>query len=98
MPPDTQDNTMISVVKLKNNDTLVLGGLITDDKQLRVNGVPVLKEIPIIKYLFSSKEKITSKKELVFIITPHIIDLNKTKTLKDYGYKNLPSIEDLNVR
>jgi general secretion pathway protein D len=98
MPPDTQDNTMISVVKLKNNDTLVLGGLITDDKQLKVNGVPVLKEIPIIKYLFSSREKISTKKELVFIITPHIIDLNTTKTLKDYGFKTLPSIEDLNVR
>ncbi|ACM93393.1 type II and III secretion system protein [Nautilia profundicola AmH] len=98
MPPDTQDNTMISVVKLKDNDTLVLGGLITDDKQLKVNGVPVLKEIPIIKYLFSSREEITTKKELVFVITPHIIDLKQKKTLRDYGYKKLPSLEDLNVR
>ena len=98
MPPDTQDNTMISVVKLKNNDTLVLGGLITDDKQLKVNGVPVLKEIPLVKYLFSSREKITNKKELVFVITPHIIDLNDTKTLKDYGYTKLPDLEDLNVK
>ncbi|GAB6074011.1 type II secretion system protein GspD [Nautilia lithotrophica] len=98
MPPDTQDNTMISVVKLKDNDTLVLGGLITDDKQLRVNGVPVLKEIPIIKYLFSSREEITTKKELVFVITPHIIDLREKKTLKDYGYKRLPSLEELNVK
>jgi general secretion pathway protein D len=98
MPPDTQDNTMISVVKLKDNDTLVLGGLITDDKQLEVNGVPVLKEIPILKYLFSSREEITSKKELVFVITPHIIDLNQKKTLKDYGYSKLPSLEDLNVK
>jgi general secretion pathway protein D len=98
MPPDTQDNTMISVVKLKNNDTLVLGGLITDDKQMNVNGIPVLKEIPILKYLFSSKEKITTKKELVFIITPHIIDFNKTKKLRDFGFKKLPSLEDLDVR
>ncbi|AZV47064.1 type II protein secretion system D protein [Nautilia sp. PV-1] len=98
MPPDTQDNTMISVVKLQNNDTLVLGGLITDDKQLKVNGVPVLKEIPILKYLFSSREEITNKKELVFIITPHIINLNDKKTLKDYGYKKLPNLEELNVK
>lgn len=98
MPPDTQDNTMISVVKLKDNTTLVLGGLITDDRQLKVNGVPVLKEIPLIKYLFSSREKITTKKELVFVITPHIIDLNKTMSLKDYGYKKLPDLEELNVK
>jgi len=98
MPPDTQENTLISVVRLKDGDTLVLGGLITDDKQLKINGIPILREIPLIKYLFSSKEKITTKKELVFVITPHIIDLNKKNTLIDYGFKKLPSLEELDVR
>jgi len=86
MPPDTKDNTMLSVVKVKDNDTIVLGGLISDDQSLKVNGVPILKEIPLIKYLFSSKEKITNKKELVFVITPHIINLKKKKTLRDLGF------------
>ena len=86
MPPDTKDNTMLSVVKLKDNQTLVLGGLITNDKTLQVNGVPVLKEIPLIKYLFSSKEEVTSRKELVFVITPHVIDIKKKKTLRDLGF------------
>ena len=86
MPPDTKDNTIFSVVKLKDNDTLVLGGLITNDKNLNVNGVPILKEIPLIKYLFSSKEEITNKRELVFVITPHIIDFKNKKTLKDLGF------------
>ncbi len=98
MPPDTKDNTLMSVVKLKNNQTLVLGGLITSDNHLEVNGVPVLKEIPLVKYLFSSREKVTDKKELVFVITPHIIDLNAKKTLKDYGFDKIPSLEELNVR
>jgi general secretion pathway protein D len=98
MPPDTQDNTMMSVVKLRDNETLILGGLITDDNTLRVNGVPVLKEIPIIKYLFSSKEKITTKKELVFVITPHIIDLNKKFSVKKYGFGKLPTLEELHVK
>ena len=98
LPPDTKDNTLMTVVKLKNNQTLVLGGLITNDKRLEVNGVPILNEIPIIKYLFSSRDRITSKKELVFVITPHIIDLNNKKTLKDYGFDKIPSLEDLNVK
>ena len=89
MPPDTKDNTMLSVVKLKDNQTLVLGGLITNDKTLQVNGVPVLKEIPLIKYLFSSKDEVTSRKELVFVITPHIINLKKKKTLRDLGFGKL---------
>ena len=86
MPPDTKDNTMLSIVRLKDNQTLVLGGLITSDTQLHVNGVSVLKEIPIIKYLFSSQNKVTDKKELVFVITPHIINLKKQATLKDLGF------------
>ena len=86
MPPDTTDNTMQSIVKLKDNQTLVLGGLITNDNTFQVNGVPVLKEIPLIKYLFSSREKITNKKELVFVITPHIINFKKKKTLRDLGF------------
>ncbi len=86
MPPDTSSNTMISVVKLKDNQTLVLGGLITKNNSFSSNGVPVLKEIPIVKYLFSSKDEISSKRELVFVITPHIIDLNKKKTLRDLGF------------
>jgi general secretion pathway protein D len=85
-PPNTQVNSLLSIVKVKDNDTIVLGGLISTDKKLTVNGVPILKEIPIIKYLFSSRETISQKKELVFVITPHIIDLNKKVTLKDLGF------------
>jgi general secretion pathway protein D len=98
VPPNTQENSLLTVVRLKNNQTLVLGGLITDDKSLQVNGIPVLKEIPLIKYLFSSKEYVSNKKELVFVITPRIINLDKKVTLKDYGYKKLPTLEDLNVK
>jgi len=86
MPPDTTDNTMQSIVKLKDNETLVLGGLITKSESLNVNGVSVLKEIPLIKYLFSSKDRVSSKRELVFVITPHIMNLNKKKTLRDLGF------------
>jgi len=89
LPPDTKDNTMLSVVKVKDNDTIVLGGLISDDRSLKVNGVPILKEIPLVKYLFSSRENITNKKELVFVITPHIINFKKKKTLRDLGFDKI---------
>ena len=98
LPPDIKTNTLVSMVRLKNNQTLVLGGLIANDKSLQRNGVPVLKEIPIIKYLFSYKESVSDKKEIVFIITPHIINLNKKVSLKDYGFKKIPSLEDLDVK
>lgn len=97
LPPDIKTNTLVSVVKLKNNQTLILGGLIANDKSLQSNGVPILNEIPLVRYLFSYKEQVSSKKEIVFIITPHIINLKTHVTLKDYGFKKIPSLEELNV-
>ena len=81
LPPDTIDKKLNTIVRVKDGDTIILGGLITDDKSLIVNGVPVLKDIPIIKYLFSSKSELSQRKELVFVITPHIINLDKKTTI-----------------
>jgi general secretion pathway protein D len=86
LAPDTTDNKMSTVVRIKDGQTLILGGLITDRNSFSENGVPVLKEIPVIKYLFSAKSEISQRRELVFIITPHILDFNKKRTLQDLGF------------
>jgi general secretion pathway protein D len=86
LAPDTSENKMSTVVRIKDGDTLVLGGLISRKSSLQENGVPVLKEIPVVKYLFSSKSQISDKEELVFVVTPHIVKDNKKLTIKDLGY------------
>lgn len=37
------------------------------------HGIPLLKDIPILGYLFGSKGTKTEKKELIFILTPHVV-------------------------
>lgn len=86
LAPDTTDNKMSTVVRIRDGQTLILGGLITNINSFQENGVPILKEIPLVKYLFSSKSRISNRKELVFVVTPHIIDLNKKRTLQDLGF------------
>ena len=86
LAPDTTDNKMSTVVRIKDGQTLILGGLITNANSFQENGVPVLKEIPLVKYLFSSTSKVSNRKELVFVVTPHIIDLNKKRTIQDLGF------------
>jgi len=90
LPPDTFEKKLNTIVRVKNGDTIILGGLITDETTFNRNGVPILKEIPIVKYLFSYKEKISTREEMVFVITPHIINIDKTKPLKEI--LNLPSL------
>jgi len=86
LAPDTTDNKLSTVVRMKDGQTLILGGLITSRNSLTENGVPILKEIPVVKYLFSSKSEISKKRELVFVVTPHIVDLNKKATLQGLGF------------
>jgi len=93
LPPNTLSKKLNTMVRIKDGYTIILGGLITDDKTFTRNGVPVLKEIPVLKYLFSAKEEISNREELVFIVTPHIIDLNKNMKI-DKNFTKLPKLED----
>lgn len=62
-----------TVLRLKNNETQVLAGLFRDDEQRIVNKVPGLGNLPLIGNLFTDKNKDKRKKEIVLLITPHII-------------------------
>ena len=58
---------------LLNNTTLVLGGLIQDQVTLDDRGIPFLKNIPILRFLFGFKERKIEKTELLLLITPRVI-------------------------
>ncbi len=88
--PDTKEKKISSVVKVKDGSTIILGGLITNTKNFTVNGVPLLKDIPILGHAFKSKKKLNQSVELVFVIRPKIINTKKrTVSLKDLGYSKI---------
>ncbi|MBM3221741.1 MAG: hypothetical protein FJZ38_24225, partial [Candidatus Rokubacteria bacterium] len=60
-------------VVLINNQTLVLGGLIRERTSIEDRGIPLLKDIPILGYLFGAKVRTLNKTELVIVITPRVI-------------------------
>lgn len=62
-----------TTVRVRNNDTLIIGGLITEVTDDNSSAVPVLGSIPGLKYLFSNENKSLQKKELVILIKPRII-------------------------
>lgn len=62
-----------TILNLKDNDTVVLGGLIQDEDRKQRSTVPLLGDIPFIGQLFSSDQKNTSSTEVVLTITPHIV-------------------------
>jgi len=60
-------------VTVKDNQTMIIGGIIQDNKTETINKVPILSSIPLIGRFFQRKETTPEKTELMVFITPHII-------------------------
>ena len=62
-----------TALMLRDDETIVLGGLIQDDVKKVRQSVPILGDIPLIGQFFSTTEENTITTEIVLTITPHII-------------------------
>lgn len=86
--PDTSEKKLSTVVKVKDGSTIILGGLIANNKGKQDSSVPLLSSIPLLGEAFKHSEDTISTSELVFVITPKIIGTKGTDkaTLKDLGF------------
>lgn len=66
-----------TLVRIKNGQTAVIGGLITSKKTDSENKVPVLGDLPLLGYFFKRKEKTEQRTELVIFLTPRITTIGK---------------------
>ncbi|RQO69376.1 general secretion pathway protein GspD [Pedobacter sp. KBW06] len=72
-PPPTSTSKFESIIRMKNEEMVVLGGLERTEKSEGGEGVPFLSRIPILKWLFSSRSKSDNKVVTVVFIKPTII-------------------------
>ncbi len=63
-----------TVIKAKNNNLIIIGGLISNQKTKNIAKVPFFSDIPIIGNLFKRVETSTAKKELVILLRLRIIN------------------------
>ena len=81
--PDTMQKKLSSVVHINSGDTVVLGGLISQESGNGTTKVLGLSSIPVLGNLFKSEKKLLANTELVFIITPRIVDIDEGNNIKD---------------
>ena len=74
--PIINNRKVESHVKVLNNTPFIIGGLISNKKSDQEGRIPILSKIPLIGKLFSWSTKQSIKKEVIVVITPHIIDNN----------------------
>lgn len=77
-----------TVMTVKDGNTVVLGGLIKDDKQKNIAKIPILGDIPLIKYAFRNTYYTTTKKEIIIFITPKIIYPAKLPSVDVYKFRD----------
>ena len=61
------------VIRLRDGQASILGGIQNNTTQESWNGIPGLSSIPILKYLFGSKDHTINNDDIVFVVVPHIV-------------------------
>ena len=72
--PATNKRTLKTVAVVRDQQPVVLGGIMKDSVSETVTKIPILGDIPILGYLFKTRRKETSKQMLLIILTPYVIN------------------------
>lgn len=72
IPPPISTRHLKSTVRLKDGETIILGGLIENRNFTDQNGIPWASRIPLLGALFRNHKRTENRSELVIYLTPHI--------------------------
>lgn len=72
VPPTIATRRFVSTIRVKNGETVILGGLTQSEKRENTRGLPVLSRIPVLKWFFSNVDKANTQSSLLIYITPRI--------------------------
>ena len=71
--PIIGQNVVDQVIRLREGEASILGGINEKQDTVSWSGIPGLSSIPILRYLFGSKDHTIADTELVFLVVPHIV-------------------------
>lgn len=70
--PVTEVKQASTIVRLRDGETVIIGGLISEDNGQTTRAIPVLGRIPVLGQAFRSQAKLRNRTELVIFLTPHL--------------------------
>ncbi len=71
---DPEERGSLSLLRVSDGDTVVLGGLLRQEFTKRLTKLPILGDIPFIGAAFRHRDESTANRELIIFLTPHILD------------------------
>ncbi|HNX38107.1 MAG TPA: secretin and TonB N-terminal domain-containing protein [Candidatus Cloacimonadota bacterium] len=88
VPPTINTRVLDSTVRLKDGETIILGGLISENETSKVSKIPFLGNLPYIGKLFRTSSKSKIKTELMIYITPHVFYGDENEVEKWNSFRN----------
>lgn len=86
--PTIQQRQIKSSVAVQSGETIVLGGLITEQRERGKSGVPVLSRLPVVGDFFGKTDKVLNRTELVILLTPRVVKNQQDARLITREFKN----------
>ena len=71
--PIISQRVVDQVIRLREGEASILGGIQNKQETANWTGIPGLSAIPILKYIFGSKDHTIQDDEIVFVVVPHIV-------------------------
>ena len=68
-----------TTLMVKSGDTVVIGGIYKEEKSESEGGIPYLRNIPFLGWLFKAQTKILKKTELLIFLTPTVLSFPTKK-------------------
>jgi type IV pilus assembly protein PilQ len=79
--PAISTNEAITEILVDDGDTIVIGGILKDTKKVTEKGIPGLRKLPAMGWLFRAESSELQKNELLIFITPRIIQMEQRQTI-----------------
>ncbi len=97
--PAINSRTIDTQIAVQSGDTILLGGLISEDDATTEGGVPGLSRVPVIGKLFGNTIKKKNRTELIVLITPQVMTNSEEAREITEGYKRqFQSLEPLRAQ
>lgn len=82
--PTFEQRRIKTKVVVQDGETITLGGLISNKKSKANSGIPILQQIPVLGPLFSTRDNVSDRTEILVLLTTHVVyDENDARALTE---------------
>ncbi|MBV9439991.1 MAG: hypothetical protein JOZ24_08385 [Candidatus Eremiobacteraeota bacterium] len=79
--PEISTRDTQTTVHLRDDETLVIGGLIQESMQNTESKIPIVGDIPLVGRIFRNEQRTNTRNELVIVVTPHLLKPGATTSV-----------------